>query len=367
MGGAPTRRRKWLRHRQDLHCLLFHWLTLLGYGCAFFLYLHPEHAHIGSLASRIAFVLAAGIMLGWCSGIDVAVNFHNHAHRPFFRSPYLNRWCGRLWTFSSGWPSFCFEHAHVTVHHGNLLRGQDWTLPRRRPDGRFESLLRYTLLHWPWRFGLHCYRDFTEPGRMPSGAGKRARWELALFAALWSIPFWIDIEMALTLWLFPQWLGNMAVSGAGMYTQHAGCVRPSAETSHSHSNSSLSAFHNLTMFNLGYHLAHHTHPTVHWIDLPRVHARLLAKLEAKAPRGDRRIFAASYYKIGSLLARSWLSDDHRDRLPRWHGEGAAEQAVRFELATEADYHTWHRETQSAGRDPERSSASASTRAGVGSE
>ena len=329
-----------MKRPQDLHCLLFHWLTLLGYGSAFYLYLHPELIGAHSTVSRLAFVLAAAIMLGWCSGIDVAVNFHNHAHKPFFRRTSLNRWCGRLWTFSAGWPSYFFEHAHITVHHRNLLQGADWTLPRRRPDGRFESLLRYTFLHWPWRFGLHFYRDFSTHGRMPSAVRRRVVRELVIFAALWSIPFWIDTEMALALWLFPQWLGNMAVSGAGMYTQHAGCVRPSADKPYSHSNSSMSAFHNLTMFNLGYHLAHHTYPTVHWTDLPHVHTRLVAKLAVKGPLSDLRIFSVSYYAMGSLLAKSWLSDAVRAKLLRRDRLDGRTEVAPFDLAIEADYEAW---------------------------
>ena len=106
-----------LAHPEDVHCVVFHLLTLAAYGCAFWLYLHPELVHIKGVWSRLAFVAAAAIMLGWIAGIDLGVNFHNHTHRRIFRVEWLNRWFGRLWTFSSGWPSFYWWHAHVVVHH----------------------------------------------------------------------------------------------------------------------------------------------------------------------------------------------------------------------------------------------------------
>lgn len=337
MDSAGRRRGRVLKRAEDIHCLLFHYITLLGYACAFYVYLNPERAGIHGPWSLAAFVIAAALMLAWCCGLDVPVNFHNHAHKPLFHAAWLNRWCGRLWTFSSGWPAFAFEHVHVTVHHGNLLQGADWTLPRRRPDGRFESVLRYSLAHWPWRFGYHLARDFTGD-HCPRGAGRKALWELVIFAALWSIPFWIDVKMALVLWVLPQWLGNITTSGAGMYAQHAGCVRPSAEYPHSHSNSSLSRFHNLTMFNLGYHLAHHTHPQVHWTDLPRVHDHLIEKFEPSDPR----VFAVSYYTIANLLVLAGIGRDELDRKAiRQPVAPGAPVPARFDLATPHDYEAWH--------------------------
>jgi fatty acid desaturase len=317
---------------------LFHGLLLVGYAAAFWIYLHPERAHIHGWASMAAFVAASTVMLGWVSGIDVPVNFHNHAHKPVFTIEWLNRWAGRLWTFSGGWPSFFFEHAHVTVHHAKLLGRHDWTLPYRLPDGRFESQARYSFLHWPWRFGYHFYRDFT--GRdQPRGLGGKAWRELLIFAAFWSIPFWINVKMAILLWVLPQWFGNIMISGAGMYLQHAGCVVKSDENPYSHSNSSLSPVLNLTMFNVGFHTHHHEHPQVHWTQLPRLHQHIKQKLQAR--RG--RIFSVGYHSMSSTLARSWLGSGQREaRLPR-HPEfgGDAVCGEPFELARPRDYRLRH--------------------------
>ena len=81
-----------------------------------------------------AFVLGSAFMLGWASGVDLAVNFHNHAHVPLFRSDFLNRWLTRFWAVTSGWPGFVFAYAHLEVHHRFLVTGRDWTLPKRRAE-----------------------------------------------------------------------------------------------------------------------------------------------------------------------------------------------------------------------------------------
>jgi fatty acid desaturase len=334
-------RKRILRNKADAHCLIFHGVALLAYGSAFWIYLHPQRAHIDGLWSMTAFIAASVIMLGWVSGIDVPVNFHNHSHRTLFTVPWLNRWVGRLWTFSGGWPSFFFEHAHVTVHHANLLGRGDWTLPYRRPHGRFESQARYSLTHWPWRFGYYFWRDFTASDR-PPGLASKALCEFLIFLALWSIPFWISIRMALLLWVLPQWFGNVLISGAGMYLQHAGCVAKSSEHPYGHSNSSLSRVLNFTMFNVGYHTHHHEHPQVHWAQLPRLHEHMRRRLSVQRAR----LFRVGYYSMSSTLAKAWLRTEMRDaRIPR-HPEFATDAAgviEPFELAGPRDYLNRHGE------------------------
>jgi len=320
---AARRRRGLLRNPADAHCLVYHGVALAAYGCAFWLYLHPQSAGIEGPWSRAAFIAAAAFMLGWTSGIDVAVNFHNHARRVFW-SPRLNRWVGRLWTFSGGWPSFAFEHAHVVVHHANLLAPEDWTLPQPRRDGRVEGIIRYSLLFWPWRAVYHLWQDFTR-GRAGHRRHEAAR-ETALFLALWSIPFWIDLEMALWLWLLPQWIGNVMLMGGGMYAQHVDCEEKSPAAPYRHSNTSLSPWLNYTMFNLGYHIEHHDHPNIHWTDLPAQHGKMRPRMR----RSGARVFAIGYHRLASVLATPWLSERRRRRklpvLPEFAGADAATAA-----------------------------------------
>lgn len=98
---APTEGQA-LAHPQDLHCVVFHGLVLALYGLAFALHLNAARIGIASTAELLAFDLGAALLLGWCSGIEVGVNFHNHAHRRIFKQAKHNRWFARTWTVSAG-------------------------------------------------------------------------------------------------------------------------------------------------------------------------------------------------------------------------------------------------------------------------
>lgn len=288
-----------LSHPEDIHCVVFHLLVVAAYTVAFWIYLHPDAAGITGPLTRIAFVAGAALMLGWISGVNVGVNFHNHVHRPIFTVHWLNRWFGRLWTVTGGWPSYFWRFSHLTVHHASVLQDEDWTLPRRKADGSWESVYRYTLLHWPWRYSLHLWRDF-RANRGGPGVRRRAWVELLIFVPLYSIPFWIDPVMALGLWVLPHFVANAYVMGPGMYAQHAGCEAPGEDDRLTHSNTFVSPLFNLTMFNIGYHIEHHQYPFVHWSELPRLHARLRPELI----RQGAHVVPFGYYHGGKLLASS---------------------------------------------------------------
>jgi len=299
-----------LSHPSDLHCILFHGLLLAGYALAFWIYLHPVETGIETTADRAAFIAAAALMLGWISGIDVGVNYHNHSHRPIFRSKFLNRWFGRCWTVSGGWPEYFWWYAHVVVHHKRLLSQTDWTLPKKTSSGEWEHLIRYSLLHWPWRNIVHLWSEFR-----PSNAGwpksRQALKELSIFLALWSIPFWIDVNMAIWLWVLPQWIGNVLVMGPGMYAQHAGCEEPGEHHDYRHSTTFVSRFFNLIMFNIGYHAEHHSHPGVHWSELPEFHESIKSQLIEEGAH----VVPFGYYKGGYLLSRG--SEEFHLQDPRY--------------------------------------------------
>lgn len=318
---SPTTWQRWKRrksrvfaHPEDVHCVIYNVVTLAAYAAAFWMYLDPERSGVVGPWRTLAFFLGAGFLLGWISGVNVGVNFHNHAHRPIFRSRALNRWFERFWTFSGGWPAFYWYHAHVVVHHSNLMGETDWTLPKRRADGRFENLYKYCLLHWPWRYVPHLVRDFRNR-RGGDWVPRKAAKEFGIFLVLWSIPFWIDPLMALGLWVFPQWVGNAVIMASGMYVQHAGCEPKSEDAPFRHSNSFQSRFFNLTMFNIGYHVVHHDNERVHWSALPRFHQRMKARLVAKGVHA----VPYGYYRAANILARI-------PRHARTHAEFMSHQA-----------------------------------------
>ena len=286
-----------LSHQQDIHCVFFHVLVLLSYTSAFYIYLNPEVANLHTVADKIVFVITSALMLGWISGIDTGVNFHNHVHREIFQHKQLNLWFGRFWAVVSGWPALYWKHSHVTIHHKNILESTDWTLPRRNKNGEPENLFIYSLTLWPWRSLPAIWKDFST-GRMSSTNSKSFIKESVIFIAIWSVPFIIDPVMGLALWLFPQFIANVCVMGPGMYAQHYGCDTASSEKPYTHSNTFVSKFFNLTMFNIGYHIEHHQWANIHWSELPNIHQQKKDIIV----EGGGHIVPFGYYSGGQLLS-----------------------------------------------------------------
>jgi fatty acid desaturase len=317
-----------LSHPADIHCIVFHLLVWAGYVTAFLLYLHPEWAHIETPLEMAAFVVGSALLLGWVSGINVGVNFHNHVHLRVFRYAWLNRWFGRLWPITGGWPSFFWKHAHVTVHHADTLGPSDWTLPRSDANGVFESYWKYCLLHWPWRYAYHLWKDYRS-GEHATFTQKAPR-ELAIFAVLYAVPFAIDPLMGLVLWLLPHWVGNVLIMASGMYVQHVDCERASDAHPFRHSNTFWSKFFNLTMFEIGYHNVHHSFAHVHWSDLPEFQRLLQSSFDAD---GAAEV-SVGYFRASAELCHgaSWKGVMERHPAPQAAREPAAEAQVPEKVA-----------------------------------
>lgn len=281
--------------------MIFHVLVVLSYLAAFYIFLHPAAVNLHTPAEFVAFTFSAALMLGWISGIDTGVNYHNHVHLNVFRNGLLNLWFGRFWSVVGGWPALWWKHSHVTVHHRNVMESNDWTLPRRNADGKPKNIFVYSILLWPWRCLQHMWRDYRD-GNMSAAHGKRFVKESIIFLLIWIVPFLIDPLMGLCLWLLPQFVANVCVMGPGMYAQHYGCDTASLDRPYRHSNTFLSSFFNITMFNIGYHIEHHQWPNVHWSDLPALHE----ERKQEIVKGGGHVVPFGYYRGGHLLS-AWLS------------------------------------------------------------
>ena len=256
-----------LLRREDWHCVLYHAMVVAAFVVAFALWLNPELSGIDGPWKRALFAATAAPLLGWIAGIDIGVNYHNHAHRPMFTRPLLNRWFERLWTPFCAWPAKYWAHYHVAVHHARLMQpgpGGDWTVRQKKADGTYESCLRYQLRVWPWR----SLKNFPRELRDGHFDKRTAAVELAWFLLLYSIPFALDPVMGLALWLLPHWCGNCITMGRGMYIQHADCEAWLEDKSQPHSANFPTPAFNLTMFNIGFHTEHHNVPGLHWSELP---------------------------------------------------------------------------------------------------
>lgn len=290
----PTRL---LAHPEDVHVVAFMLMYWAGLVLAFAVYVDAE-SHAWPGGSRLGFCLAAALWLGLPGGVNTGINYHSHAHRGIFKHRLLNRWIGRIWTVPGGFPAYYWSHKHLKVHHRYLHDAADWVQPRRRDDGRYENLYRYSLLYWPWRWAYHYYRDFS--GAAPL-VRRRARLELLFFLTCWSLPFLVDVWFGLGVWFLHQWVGNTFVMGPGMYAQHAGGTN---DRPLSHSNTFLCAFFNMTTFNAGYHIEHTEHPHVHWSELPALHEEMKAALIA----GGGHVVSYGIFTGAGLLSSLTSSD-----------------------------------------------------------
>ncbi|NBD13077.1 fatty acid desaturase [Corallococcus silvisoli] len=267
------RRTRLLAHPEDIHVVVYMLLYWAGLASAFAIYLGPESG-AWTPADRVGFCLAAGLWLGLAGAVNTGINYHSHTHRGIFKSRWLNRWVGRVWTIPGGFPAFFWSYKHLVVHHKHLHEQADWVQPKRAEDGRYENLYRYILLYWPWRWARHFYVDFS---RAKPAVRRRAIRELVFFLVCWSLPFFVDVTLGLGIWFFHQWVSNVGVMGPGMYAQHAGGTN---ERRLSHSNTFLCAFFNKTMFNAGFHIEHTARPGVHWSELPALHESMKDELIA---------------------------------------------------------------------------------------
>jgi fatty acid desaturase len=281
-----------LSHPEDIHSVVFLLLTFANYFSAFYIYLRL----LETVLAKALFIAGVGTMLGWTAGINLGVVFHNHLHRGSLRNPHLNSWIGRIWTIPSGWPSHFWQYKHTVIHHKHVCKSKDWVQPRTLNNGRYESLYRYILCHWPWRYATRLWREFTGANRRRN---RRALREFLIFLLFWLAPFAVDPFLGIGLWLYPRWFGSAFILGTGMYTQHAG---GSSDNKYSAPTTFLSEFFNLTMFNVGFHTEHHASPSVHWSELPELHIRLRDELI----RGGAHVVPYGSYRAGRLL--SSLSD-----------------------------------------------------------
>jgi len=81
-------------------------------------------------------------------------------------------------------------------------------------------------------------------------------------------------------------------------------VEERRERGHFHSNTFLSRFFNLTMFNIGYHVEHHEHPHVHWSALPRFHRKMKRRYVSEG----YHVVPYGYYHAAHVVSRPFRTE-----------------------------------------------------------
>jgi fatty acid desaturase len=228
--------------------------------------------------------------------VGVACISHNHAHVPIWRSTVLNAltdfWIGTL----QGHPVFLFQPAHIDSHHRYNQGEKDITRVLRYAS--HNNLLGY--LVFPFRVLPPLNQLKRDYIRSLWYENRSHFWRVILshdpLIILWSVALAIDPNKALIFVIVPQIVGLHFLL-ASNYLQHAHAL-PGSRYNHSRN---FTGPINAVWFNVGYHTAHHEHPTSHWSNLPQLHAAISDQIN---PRLNER--SLGYYTIKTMLLGNFV-------------------------------------------------------------
>lgn len=247
-------------------------------------------------------LVAAGLLLfSACPG---AIS-HNHHHYPTFRRQWQNRIYEVMLFFLTGIPPFAWTLHHNLGHHKHYLAPELDPSAWQDKAGRVMPRIRYDLYN-----AARIYPEIIRIGRQRPKLLKRFyRWT-AVSVALLGLLLWQAPAATLILVILPMPLMLIGLLD-NTYQQHQGLDMRSDFTA---SRNTTSRLYNLVSWNLGYHTAHHCHPSVHWSKLPALHASLADRIPdelvcdsvllSRCGKPDSRLIPALPYRQQPLSARA---------------------------------------------------------------
>ena len=207
---------------------------------------------------------------------------HNHAHLPLFNNSMLNELLGWMCFLSNGVPLEFYEIHHVRNHHRYNQRfdteAQDWSslfgfARTRFPDQPIGRL--YYILTFPIITTCHCLIEILRaPG---SRLYLRFTRSTAVISLVSAILIWVDFWRFGWFFLVP-WVVVFFSLGANNYNHHHGCQMATPFDS---ANVNLRSHCRSFGFNIGYHVAHHLSPGLHWSKLPDAHESIQSQIPRK--------------------------------------------------------------------------------------
>lgn len=194
---------------------------------------------------------------------------HHHQHCHTFRQLVLNRILEFIYSLHTGITTNAWVLHHNLGHHVNYLDQSKDESGWKRKDGTVMGCFEYTMT-----IALTGYpRAFTVgrkyPKYLPGFIGMGLFVTLVLAVGLYYKPV-----PTLTVFIIPMLWGYIATAWHTFY-HHSGLEAGD------HFEASYSITHywyNLFTGNLGYHVAHHAKPGLHWSKLPAYHATIADKI-----------------------------------------------------------------------------------------
>lgn len=190
---------------------------------------------------------------------------HNHHHCHTFVKPWMNRAYEVVLFMETGILPYAWTLHHNLGHHRHYLDPKRDTAPWQHADGRLMSRWQYDL-QGAWRIypeTLRVAREFPELRK------RFLLWGVVSLSVLMLFML-IDPLKALILFVAPMPLMYIGLLD-NTYMQHTDLDTRSHYTA---SRNSTSRLYNMISWNLGFHSAHHMKPSLHWSQLPALHARI---------------------------------------------------------------------------------------------
>jgi fatty acid desaturase len=208
----------------------------------------------------LMYVAPVIILLRWSHLIE-----HAHAHVAMTTSRLANEVLAVVLSLGTAMPLEAYRIHHVETHHRYNNGPGDWTSPfafsgARYPD-RPVALWRYMVTFIPraWRR--------TIPAAIRHG-GRRRRTIAVELTALGTIAIVVASisPVGFLKFYMAPWLALYLLAPWANWSHHDKCTYVTASTS---SNTNLAIWNRSVGLNIGYHIAHHIAPEVHWSELSR--------------------------------------------------------------------------------------------------
>ncbi|CAK9068958.1 Fatty acid desaturase, partial [Durusdinium trenchii] len=182
-----------------------------------------------------------------------------------FRYGWMNRVYEVILFLQTGIPPFAWTLHHNLGHHKHYLDPALDPAAWQESDGRVMNRIKYDFYN-----AARVYPEIVRIGGSRPKLLKRFLIWTAICLAILGALLWHAPLATLVVIILP-----MPIMLVGLldntYQQHQGLdMRTDATASRNTTN----RFYNLVSWNLGYHTAHHKHPSVHWSKLPKLHQQM---------------------------------------------------------------------------------------------
>jgi len=189
---------------------------------------------------------------------------HNHVHYPIFNARWLNTGFNWLLSVSTGHIASEWVLHHNIGHHGNAINSLADTSSVRHPQTReYMSKWQY-IVTGSLKIYPDCFRmawDFYHQGKKRYLINMCLETQILL--SVYAVLFAINATMTFWFLLVPN-LINRALVWLGAYWHH---LEVPANSAYDSSNMYTGPFFNWISLNIGYHIAHHEKPSLHWSHL----------------------------------------------------------------------------------------------------